>query len=246
MFSQEKTGKFIAECRKERGLTQRQLAERLSISDKTVSKWETGNGMPDTSIMEELCAALSINVNELLSGERLTDVSYNGKAEENMKELMKEKEAQKKGAWVGTVIAVVGGFILCAMFLLAAAGPNLFINFIDMPSVILILGVLLVALGLSGQYGNFCAAFSFAFGRKRNSGEELKSEREAAAYAMRLAGRLSMLAGIFGLVDGIVAIMHYLDDPSQIGPNLAVAVLTVFYGALFAMVFAVIEGRVKR
>lgn len=66
------TGKFIANCRKEKGLTQAQLAERLGISDRAVSKWETGRNMPDIAIMEELCGILGITPNELLKGERET------------------------------------------------------------------------------------------------------------------------------------------------------------------------------
>lgn len=70
-MNQEKIGKFIAECRKEKNLTQLQLAEKLNISNRAVSKWETGKSCPDVSIMMELCDILGINVNELLSGERI-------------------------------------------------------------------------------------------------------------------------------------------------------------------------------
>lgn len=245
MFDQQRTGRFIAECRKEKGLTQRQLAEELHISDKTVSKWECGNGMPDSSIMERLCAALSINLNELLSGERLTAVSYNGKAEENIMELMKKTETTKLER-IGGIAGTVTGLFLCVLFLLSAAGLTNVVHFIDMPSVLLVLGVLLAALGIAGQYGNFFAAFSFAFGKKRNTGAELLAERRKAAYAMRLSGRLSILAGLFGMVNGIVLVMSYLSEPAQLGPNLAVAVLTLFYGVLFALVFAAVEGRVRR
>ena len=67
MIDQDKIGKFIALCRKEKGLTQAQLGEKLNISDRAVSKWETGKCMPDSSIMLELCDILGITVNELLS-----------------------------------------------------------------------------------------------------------------------------------------------------------------------------------
>ena len=71
-MDQIKIGKFIAACRKEQKLTQLQLADRLGITDKAVSKWERGIAMPDTSIMLDLCEILEINVNELLSGEKIT------------------------------------------------------------------------------------------------------------------------------------------------------------------------------
>ena len=70
-MDQIKIGKFIASCRKEEGMTQAELAEKLGISDRAVSKWETGKSMPDSGIMLELCGFLKINVNELLSGERI-------------------------------------------------------------------------------------------------------------------------------------------------------------------------------
>ena len=70
-MNQEKIGNFIAQCRKEKKLTQTQLAEKLNISNKAISKWETGRGMPDSSIMLELSKYLGITVNELLSGEHL-------------------------------------------------------------------------------------------------------------------------------------------------------------------------------
>lgn len=69
-------GKFIAGCRKEKGLTQAQLAEKLNITDRAVSKWETGKCMPDSSIMLELCNILGVTVNELLSGERIEMNDY--------------------------------------------------------------------------------------------------------------------------------------------------------------------------
>ena len=95
-MNQEKIGKFIAQCRKEKNLTQIQLAEKLNISDKAVSKWETGRGMPDSSIMLQLCNYLEINVNELLSGEHLKDTQYEEKANENIINIVKEADRSKK------------------------------------------------------------------------------------------------------------------------------------------------------
>ena len=78
------TGRFIAERRKELGLTQSKLAEKLNISEKTVSKWECGKGFPDTSIILPLCAELGVSSNELLSAKLLSDEEYKNKAEENL------------------------------------------------------------------------------------------------------------------------------------------------------------------
>ncbi|MBR2413843.1 MAG: helix-turn-helix transcriptional regulator [Clostridia bacterium] len=82
-MDQANIGKFIAECRKKKNLTQVQLAEKLNITDRAVSKWETGKTMPDSSIMLGLCAILEISVNDLLSGEVITMNNYNKEAEKN-------------------------------------------------------------------------------------------------------------------------------------------------------------------
>lgn len=92
----ETMGKFIADCRKEKNLTQMQLAEKLNITNRAVSKWETGKGCPDVSIMLELCDILGITVNELLTGERITMEDYQKKAEENLLALQKKKEKAEK------------------------------------------------------------------------------------------------------------------------------------------------------
>lgn len=95
-MDQVKVGKFIAQCRKNKNLTQFQLAEKLNITDRAISKWETGKGMPDSSIMLELCNELDITVNELLSGEVIKMENYNRKAEENLLEMAKKEEIQNK------------------------------------------------------------------------------------------------------------------------------------------------------
>lgn len=103
-MNQVKIGRFIAEMRKQLNLTQRQFADILGISDKTVSKWECGNGMPELSFMQPICNILQIDLNELFSGEKLTDADYKEKAEENMMALIKEAERGKRN--------IVGGEVL--------------------------------------------------------------------------------------------------------------------------------------
>ena len=91
-MDQIKIGKFIAECRKKNNLTQVQLAEKLNITDRAISKWENGKGMPDSSIMLELCKELKISVNELLSGEMIEMKNYDESAEKNLLDMVKQKE----------------------------------------------------------------------------------------------------------------------------------------------------------
>ena len=95
-MDQIKIGKFITQCRKEQGFTQLQLADKLNITDKAISKWETGKGLPDSSIMLELCEYLRINVNELLSGEHIVEENYQEKACENIISIAKESEKNRK------------------------------------------------------------------------------------------------------------------------------------------------------
>lgn len=95
-MDQMKIGNFISLMRKEKGLTQHKLAALLGVSDKAVSKWECGNGIPDVSLMIPICKALEINLNELFSGEKLSDEEYKIKAEENLIALIREAGQTKK------------------------------------------------------------------------------------------------------------------------------------------------------
>lgn len=95
-MEQVKIGKFIASKRKEQGLTQLQLAERLGITDRAVSKWETGKSLPDASLMPELCKLLKITINDLLCGEVVSVENYNEKAEKALLEMVKKEEMQNK------------------------------------------------------------------------------------------------------------------------------------------------------
>ncbi len=95
-MNQTKIGKFICSCRKEKGLTQATLAEKLGITDRAISKWENGKCLPDPSIMLELCEILNINVNELLIGRRVNMENYKDLAEKNLIELAKQERLNNK------------------------------------------------------------------------------------------------------------------------------------------------------
>ena len=118
-MDQIKIGKFIASCRKEQGMTQAVLAEQLGISDRAVSKWETGKSIPDSGIMLELCELLKINVNELLSGERIMAEAYDKRAEENLLAMRREVEEKNRQMlrteyWIGAP-ATIAGLVMCAV-----------------------------------------------------------------------------------------------------------------------------------
>ena len=120
-MDQIQIGKFIAEKRKEQGMTQMQLAEALGITDRAVSKWETGRSLPDASIMLELCKILKITVNELLCGEELSMENYNEKTEKALLEMVKQKEEADRRLLKMEIL--IG--ILSALFLVALLGVGI-------------------------------------------------------------------------------------------------------------------------
>ena len=134
-MDQKQIGKFIAERRRAQSLTQRQLADALSISDKTISKWECGNGLPEVSLMLPLCEKLNINVNELLSGECLSETQYFEKAEDNMLDLMKDRTSAKTKVIVTAVSATITILSVLALILI--------VGFVEMPVGVRILQVVL-------------------------------------------------------------------------------------------------------
>ena len=113
-MDQIKIGKFIAECRKKNNLTQMQLAEKLNITDRAISKWENGKGMPDSGIMLDLCNELKISVNELLSGEVIKMDVYNEKLEQNLIDMVKQKEESDRKM---LRLEIVVGYISSITFL---------------------------------------------------------------------------------------------------------------------------------
>lgn len=147
-MDQIKIGRFIAETRKEHNMTQRQLADALSISDKTISKWECGKGLPDISLMMPLCEVLEITVNDLLTGERVSEAEYKKKAEENMMNLIEENRENKKRMILSVVCAVITIIAICSLGVIA--------GFIPMPTIARI-AIFIFAL-ITGVFGIGAAA----------------------------------------------------------------------------------------
>lgn len=114
-MNQVKIGKFIAECRKEKSLTQVQVAEALGITDRAVSKWETGRALPDSALMLPLCELLGITVNDLLMGERIVMENYEKEMEKKLLELVKEKEESDRQLlvleWVVGILSMIILFV---------------------------------------------------------------------------------------------------------------------------------------
>ena len=123
-MDQIKIGKFIAKCRKQNQLTQLQLAQKLDITDKAISKWERGISMPDPSIMLALCDNLKISVNELLSGEEISMENSNQKNEQLMLDMAEELARKNKTIWLSmwlimivSITALLAGLLIAALLI---------------------------------------------------------------------------------------------------------------------------------
>lgn len=150
-MNQEKIGKFIAACRKEQKLTQAALAEQLGITDRAVSKWETGKSLPDSSIMLELCALLSISVNELLKGEKVDMENYQRASEELIFEL---KEQVEEKARMLLKLEIFMGVIAAAAFAVLAVMGALLMNRNSTSGTVLIVSgvIIMVAFAFVGVW----------------------------------------------------------------------------------------------
>lgn len=145
-MNQVKIGKFIAQCRKNKNMTQAELAEKLNITDRAISKWETGKGMPDSSIMLELCNELDITVNELLSGEEIEMDNYNKMAEENLLEFKKIDETKNK---MLLQLEVIIGILVSIAFLGVVLLTNIFVENQTYISIICICSFIIFFIGIS-------------------------------------------------------------------------------------------------
>lgn len=143
-MDQIKIGQFIAQMRKEKGMTQRQLADELLVSDKTVSKWERGKSLPSLEIMNLLCQIFDISINELLLGERITAEELKHKSEENIKALLRKNETNRKNNLLNIVLGLSVLTLCLLLFLLSLLGTDFakVIWYIDLPSIIAVAGIL--------------------------------------------------------------------------------------------------------
>ena len=217
-MDQKYVGRFIQTLRKEKGLTQRELADRICVSDKTISKWENGNSMPDTSMLMDLCNELDISVNELLSCERIPPEDYSEKAEVTIMNLMKENEDNKKSGRIQYIFGIVF-LVLTLLMIVLSIGVNV-AWFIDLPNLLL----------LSGG----CAAVVFLSGSTQNRYEVARILRKSVIPMGALMTAVTMIAMFFKL-----------NSPDKLFPNLAIALLELIYALIAYFIFLVLEQRWK-
>lgn len=144
-MNQKKIGKFISTCRKNKNLTQEQLAETLNVSDRAVSKWERGLNLPDASLMLELCNILDITVNELLTGEIIKKEKYMKQAETNLIELKSKLEEQTKKL---LNLEIIIGLISCIPFLVLILLVAYFKMSTILRIILIIIAIILFIVGI--------------------------------------------------------------------------------------------------
>ena len=157
-MDQIKIGKFIAECRKNKNLTQAQLAEKLNVTDRAISKWETGKAMPDSNIMLELCNILGINVNELLCGEMIDMEQKDEQLNELILQMATNEERYHKRLLHSAVVIIATSVIafICLITLISLLIPECgFQNFLIIVSFILFIIPCAIALKFKVETGYY-------------------------------------------------------------------------------------------
>lgn len=214
-------GKFLQEVRKEKGLTQKDLAEKIGVSDKTISKWENGNSTPDTSMLLSISEALDVTVNEILSGERIPPENYSMKAEETIMSLMKENETSKKANFISRIIGIVLLAIAIILIMVSTQrgfeGLQIIAYFIDAPSLV------------------FVAIAS--------TGVVLVSGVRQKRRIFSLLSRIIIPVGVVVTIMSAVVMTSMLSDISKLGPNLCVVSLPLLYSYIAKIVIEALNNK---
>lgn len=256
-MDQVKIGSFIAQIRKEEGMTQKELAGAIGVSDKTVSKWECGNGMPELSMLMPLCELLKINVNELLSGERLSHDNYSRKAEENIINLMQEKEESKnqlkRSIWstlfmfiltVLTVYVVISYTLYLSMGVPLKEGYGYLYQF---PDAVLILAAAVLTLSAVRLWKPFFRSFGIFFGHKEYSFCHV----EESVIALRLVGNVCMVTGILISILDMIIILWNVNllrmeiELQDIIITFAIALVGCVYGLAVKLLMLPLQSRLE-
>ena len=233
-------------------MTQRQLAESIGVSDKTISKWECGNGLPEMSSIPLLCKALGINVNELLSGERLVAETYSNRAEENMMTLIKESEKNKKkhmNAMVTLILSVLGVFVAFLITLLFTEDfMYSFWMYLDLPSLMMILIPTVIIVATAGFGKDFFRAFSVL---GSDSGRYTKAQVIRAGMALKLVSNTVLLTSMLETVIILIYLLgHYGRQIESMTTdvflvNMAVVLIGLLYGIAFYILLLPVRFRLK-
>jgi transcriptional regulator with XRE-family HTH domain len=233
VVNQEKSGKYIAEKRKQLGMTQKDLAEQIGLTDKAVSKWERGKSIPDSMILDEICRILQINFAEYISGEDIEEEHYSDKAEENIKELISEKHSDRKYTFL-----IVGGMLLSLfLVILGMYGILMFPGgsigqFVDIPSFVLLVGIVLLGIIISGYIADFIRAFEMLLKKKTFMDEQIDRSYDA----LRVTILLNVVVGIFLSLGQIILYLGGAEDVIEQMKSIPLALLSLWYGILLDLI----------
>lgn len=211
-------GAFLQQLRKSKGLTQKELAEQIGVSDKTISKWENGNSFPDTSMLLPLCNVLDITVNELLTCEKILPENYSIKAEENMISLIEKNKRTEKN---NLVIEKIGLVVLCVgVLFLAISNAGLsfpMFRYIDIPSIII---VILLDVGVV-----------------------LTSGARTKAKILYLLSKTLIPVGLLASIVSAIIMFGYIDTVGLNGSNLSVVLLSLLYSVVAKIVVEILRTK---
>ncbi|MBR2220623.1 MAG: helix-turn-helix domain-containing protein [Clostridia bacterium] len=155
MIDLNESGKFIANIRKEKGLTQSKLAEKIQVSEKTISKWECGKGFPDVASILPLCEALEITSNELLSAKRLSETEYHQSAHENALELINEKKRNKKQLWFAYALTIALLIGACTLLLITPYAPMWLMILLIVEALVMVIGGCVIVCFMDNDAGYY-------------------------------------------------------------------------------------------
>jgi transcriptional regulator with XRE-family HTH domain len=221
-MEQEKIGLFISELRKQKHMIQAELAERLDVSDKTISKWENGKSLPDISYLKDICLILDINVNELLAGEHLSPNDYSAKADNTILALMEENKKKS----FKSLFALISAALLLLITIFIAFVPiqksfsemRAFINaFIDPPNLILLVILEFVAVIFSGK--------------------------RRFIDVLAVLNSTLIPVGVVSASVGIITIFQYGNEEANILANAGISLLPILYSSLLKVIVVVFLKR---
>lgn len=242
-----KIGRFIAQMRKDNGLTQQELADLVGVTNKAVSKWECGNGLPEMENIGVLCDKLGVSVNELLSGERIEPEKYLQKAESNILNLIEENEKQSnKGSVFMLVMMVISSIVGvgCVVALnMGGYNSNLLVN---LPAILIMIIISVMFLVATGIFKDFFKAFAIVCNKSKVT-EKWQIKR--SVLAVELVRNTWLITGVLMSVQGYISILFLIGNSGN-GltfnvMNIAVATLGILYGIIGYLVLLPIKIRVE-
>lgn len=227
-MDQIKIGEFIARKRKEQELTQLRFAELVGVSNKTVSKWETGIRLPDVALLQTVCDILKITINELLAGEEISESEFIRKTEDNVIGLVQELDEIKQTkisrsmGVLCSVLVVAGGMLLTMAHIAGRINMRLFFH---LPTIFYMTAIFFLIMGVTGAFTRYIAGYGCWLKIRKYSAGEMDKIICTVEYAKKL---IVLIALFVSLVNGV----RILSDPKQIwqsGPFMSGVILSFFY-----------------